>query len=240
MIKIIEGVIDRRILVNYRMDAEVLAELLPKPFEPRVINGYALGGICLIRFKKMRPAGMPKILGTSSENGTHRFCVQWEEDGQTRSGIYVKQRFTSSRLHEFGGDRVFPGRLTHASFNVEEEEGHYQVEFKSDEGEFAKVSVSETNAFPSTSIFESIEDASSDFEQDKIGFSPTKNKDNTFKGVQLNTTNWNVSPLKVTHAESSLFSNPELFPPGSIELDHSLLMKDIEHNWQDVETVCCS
>ena len=239
MVEIIEGIIDRRILVNYRIDPSVLRRILPEPFEPRLIGDHALGGICLIRFKKMRPAGMPQILGTSSENGTHRFCVQWKDKGKLRTGIYVKRRFSNSRLHVFGSDRVFPGSLDYAHFQVEESDGHYRVEFRSDDGAFAKVQVHETQDFPTDSIFENIEAASSDFEQDKIGFSPAKTK-GSFKGVQLNTNDWSLSPLAVKSVHSSLFLDTDLFPSGSTELDHSLLMKNIKHSWQDVETICCS
>ena len=44
----IKGVIDRRILVNYRVDAKVAAPLLPAPFRPKLAHGYAMAGICLI------------------------------------------------------------------------------------------------------------------------------------------------------------------------------------------------
>jgi len=54
----IQGIIDRRILVNYRVDPSVAAGLLPAPFRPKLVNGYAMAGICLIRLKQVRPAWM--------------------------------------------------------------------------------------------------------------------------------------------------------------------------------------
>jgi hypothetical protein len=45
------GVIERRILVNYRVDAEVLRAFLPPLFQPKLIHGYGIAGICLIRLK---------------------------------------------------------------------------------------------------------------------------------------------------------------------------------------------
>ena len=55
MLKIMKGVIDRRVLVNYRLDPECVSKILPPPFSPRLFDGHALGGICLIRFADMRP-----------------------------------------------------------------------------------------------------------------------------------------------------------------------------------------
>jgi len=42
----LRGILDRRILINFRLDADVLGDVLPAPFEPRTVDGYAIGGIC--------------------------------------------------------------------------------------------------------------------------------------------------------------------------------------------------
>jgi len=240
MIKIMKGVIDRRVLVNYRLDPECVSKILPPPFLPRLFGGYALGGICLIRFTDMRPAWLPKLFGTSSENGTHRFCVEWTVDGNRHTGIYVKQRFTNSRLHAFGGGKVFPGNLTFSKFTVDETETRYHVSFTTND-DSVDVLVDEGNArFPADSVFSTVEEASGFFERDNVGYSPSRDGNKgAHQGVKLNTTNWKVSPLNVIKASSSLFSNESVFPSGSAQIDHSLLMKDIDHDWEVVDKVCC-
>src|SRR5260370_42169125 len=65
---VLRGIIDRRILVNYRVDPEVLAEILPEPFGPKLINGAGIAGICLIPLEQMRPRFLPPVLAPSSEN----------------------------------------------------------------------------------------------------------------------------------------------------------------------------
>lgn len=239
MVEIIKGIIERRILINYRISPDTLAGILPEPFQPKLVKGYGMGGICLIRFKKMRPKGLPEFMGTSSENGTHRLCVEWRDGSELRNGIYIEQGFTNSRLHEFAGGKIFPRRLKYSSFKVKEGDGRYRVSFKSNEGDFVEVDVRETPDFAENSLFKTIDEASADFQKGRIGFSPQKDGKG-FDGVQLNTTNWEVSPLAVESVKSSFFLNEEYFPNGSIEFDHALLMKNIEHNWQDVESICCS
>ncbi len=49
MLPAVRGVIDRRILANYRVEPDALRELLPEPFEPQTVDGWGIGGICLIR-----------------------------------------------------------------------------------------------------------------------------------------------------------------------------------------------
>src|SRR5262245_39730354 len=95
----IRGVIDRRILVNYHVDPNVVARQLPAPFRPKVIHGYGMVGICLIRLRRIRPAGLPAWMGMSSENAAHRVAVEWDEGGAIREGVYVRRRDTSSRLN---------------------------------------------------------------------------------------------------------------------------------------------
>lgn len=61
----IKGVIDRRVLINYMVDPEIIAKLIPKPFRPQVYKGKAIVGICLIRLKDIRPKGLPAFMGLS-------------------------------------------------------------------------------------------------------------------------------------------------------------------------------
>src|SRR5258708_12031618 len=63
--------LDRRILVNYRVDPDVLTAVLPAPFRPVVVGGHAIAGICLIRLGQIRPAGMPALARISTENPPH-------------------------------------------------------------------------------------------------------------------------------------------------------------------------
>src|SRR5262245_19574917 len=71
----LRGVIDRRILVNYRVDPDVLARLLPSPFRPQMIGGFALAWICLIRLRGVRPRWAGWLPGLRSENAAHRIAV---------------------------------------------------------------------------------------------------------------------------------------------------------------------
>lgn len=90
-IPVIRGVIDRRILVNYRVDPEALAPLLPAPFRPQLQRGYGVAGICLIRLRGVRPKFLPSWLGISSENAAHRVAVEWDGDGRRGCRLFRRQ-----------------------------------------------------------------------------------------------------------------------------------------------------
>jgi hypothetical protein len=53
------AVMERRILVNYRVDPDLLSSYLPAPFRPALVGGHGVAGICLIRLGRTRPAGLP-------------------------------------------------------------------------------------------------------------------------------------------------------------------------------------
>ena len=112
----IAGLIDRRILANYRVDAQRMASVLPQPFRPWTHGGFAIGGICLIRLKHVRPKFFPFPVGIGSENAAHRIAVEWDLDGKTKRGVYIPRRDTSSLLNAFAGGRIFPGVHHRAKF----------------------------------------------------------------------------------------------------------------------------
>src|SRR5215468_1075260 len=95
-IRVVHGIISRRILVNYQVDPQVLQNVLPAPFQPKLIHGVGIAGVCLIRLQSVSPRFVPSALGLSSENAAHRIAVEWEENGERREGVFVPRRDTSS------------------------------------------------------------------------------------------------------------------------------------------------
>jgi Uncharacterized conserved protein (COG2071). len=227
-------VIDRRILINYRVDKEVLRKYLPYPFRPKLVDNAGMAGICLIRLKEIRPKGIPAAMGISSENGAHRIAVEWTENGMVKEGVFIPRRDTSSHLNALAGGRVFPGEHHLAAFTVNETRGRYEVAFKSADGTSLAVTALETDCLGPDSIFGSLEEASDFFKAGSAGFSPCGDGC-TFEGLELITHEWKVTPLSVVEVHSSFFENKKRFPEGSIAFDNALLMKNIRHEWRSLE-----
>ena len=109
---VIRGLIRRRLLVNFRVDEEVME---PPPFRPKLHRGYAIAGICLIRLRQIRPLWLPRFCGISVENAAHRIAVLWDEpSGESREGVFIPRRDTGSwpfRGRTYFPRRASPGRL---------------------------------------------------------------------------------------------------------------------------------
>ena len=228
----IHGYINRRILINFTADPKSVEKIIPFPFRPKIYKDKAIVGICLIRLKDIKPKGFPDFIGVNSENGAHRIAVEWEENGETKSGVYIPRRDTSLKLKAFVGCRLFPGKHYLAKFNVKEANGNYHIDFKSSDETETSIDATESKVFNENSIFGTLENASDFFENGDLGYSSNKNN---FDGLRLKAYKWEVKPLEVSNVKSSFFENEEIFPKGSVTFDNALLMTNIEHEWKNEE-----
>lgn len=237
MLPRIRGVIDRRILVNYRARPAVFDDVLPAPFRPQTVEGHAIGGICLIRLRDLRPRCVPASLGVGSENAAHRIAVEWPDGDERQSGVYVPRRDTNSRVNTLLGGRLFPGVHHHATFDVRESVDRFEVDMESKDGETrVRVSGERAESLPTDSVFASVSVASSFFEQGSLGHSPNE-RTGEYEALQLHTFEWEVTPLAVDSVTSSYF---EAMTDDAVTFDHALLMEDIDHEWSQGESPCSS
>ncbi len=235
------GTIKRRLLVNFRADPEVVQRLLPEPFTPKLQGEHALVGMCLIRFEHERPSGIPEIFGASSENAAHRFAVQWtDEAGVARTGVYISRRHTNSSINKLAGDRLLGIEHGMARFTVSDIDGNIDFDLRSRNNDFMiRVKGHETEVFPADSCFDSLQAAADFFEAGSLGYSPKPARSNgvirPLSGLELTMPIWKVGAFEATEARSSYFEDAAQFPAGSIAYDHTLIMRDLRHEWRSTD-----
>lgn len=242
----LQGLIRRRILVNFRAAPEVVRRLLPAPFRPKLHAGQALVGICLIRLEAIRPTGWPAWCGLSSENAAHRIAVEWDEGGERREGVFIPRRHTGSRLNQLAGGRVFPGEHLAADFAVTEPAGGVRLRMQAKDGRTTvEVVGQESDALPAGSCFASLAESSAFFAAGSVGYSANRGGARA-DGLELVTDRWAVRPLRVEAVSSSFFDDRSVFPAGGIAFDHALIMRDIPHRWKALPDIplgaagCCA
>jgi hypothetical protein len=233
----VRGIIERRMLINFRVEPAAVEKLVAAPFRLKLIKGKAMAGICLIRLRNIRPAFVPVPVGISSENAAHRIAIEWEANGRLRSGVYIPRRDSNSPFNSLLGGRLFPGVHHRADFEIAENEAALRVALVSrDKQTRVLVEGQPTDRLPSTSIFSSLAEASEFFRQGSLGYSPGY-REGTLEGLELTSLEWKVEPLEVSKVESSFFSNLAQFPAGSVEFDCALLMRNVEHEWHQHPTI---
>ncbi|MGW2435945.1 DUF2071 domain-containing protein [Streptomyces goshikiensis] len=226
------SVIERRLLVNYRVDPDTVARLLPDGLRPQLVRGHAVAGICLLRLGSVRPAWAPAAAGLRSENAAHRISVERDGADGVESGVYIPRRDTASLVNRWAGGRVFPGEHGRADFTVRETEDTVRVAFATRDGSTeVDVTAEVTDSLEGSLLFSGLEEASAFFRDGSEGWSATRSG-RSLDGMRLETDAWRVEPARITSARSSFFDDPERFPPGTAELDSVLVMRDVPVRWQ--------
>jgi len=227
---IVECTIERRLLVNYRIDPEVVERQLPAPFRPQLVSGWAVGGVCFIRLGKLRPNHFPSALGITTENVAHRFAVEWDDDAGTQVGVYIRRRDTNSRTTALAGDRVFPGVHRMARFEVHERGPELRLGVESRDGTLGLSVTARDNQALGGELFTSLEQAIDFFRRGSLGFSPSGSSAG-LAGVRLQSQSWDARPVTIDEMRSSVFDDPKAFPKGSCTLDFGLVMRNLTARW---------
>lgn len=217
--QVVRAVMERRLLVNYRIEPGVLQEVLPAPFRPAMVGGYGVGSICLIRLAGIRPAGwLPVTPGLRVENAAHRIAVLVDTPDGPVPSVYIAGRYTSSRLAALTRGLLFP-HLRMARFRVEERDGRYRITAQSPDGTMRIAVTAQTaTRLPTDSVLASVEAASEFLRLAPAGYSATPIP-GVFDGVALETRYRDKRPLRVDAVASSYFDDPRLFPPGTATVD---------------------
>ena len=231
------GVVERRLLINYRVDPDVAATMIPAPFQPQLVHGWAVAGICLIRLGQLRPRGVPARLGLTSENAAHRFAVQWYDETGLRTGVYIPTRHSAAIVNVAVGDRLFPGRHERADFNSAESADAVSLAFTARNSQcFVDAAVEMRDELTDSELFASTAEASNFFRTGAAGFSPTR-RSAQLDGLELRTANWRIQAAEICHVRSSFFDDRVAFPAGSISLDSALVMRDVAVEWHSLGSV---
>lgn len=235
----LQGLVRRRILVNFRVAPDAIERHLPAPFRPKLVDGWALAGVCLIRLEQMRPRGFPTPLGLASENAAHRVAVTWTDaTGTEQEGVYIPRRDTGAVLNAVAGGRIFPGEARHARFQVREESEIITLKLDTDDGRGdVWLRARPARDLPASSRFGSLDEASDFFAAGAVGYSATGDYAR-LDGLRLSTRVWRVEPLNVDWVVSSYFADRARFPAGTVEYDSTLIMRDLPHEWEAVPCLC--
>lgn len=231
MISVVRARMRRRLLLSYRVDPDVAAQLLPAPFRPQLVRGSAVGGLCLIRLEGLRPGWVTPEVGASSEAVAHRFAVEWDEAGVTKQGVYVAQRHSSSRIASLAGGRLFPGIQQRARITAEDSGSRSRVRVMAGsaaaEADIEDIEGSTDAAAWSSGLFDTAQQASDFYRAGEVGWSPRR--DGGVEAVSLAAERWIARPGRV-HAVSSAFFTA--LPAGSASFDSALVMRDLAVAWR--------
>jgi hypothetical protein len=237
MFPTLEGIMARRILVNFRAEPRLVASLVPRPLEVTIHRGFAVVGICLIRLEQLRPKGFPQSLGVSSENMAHRVAIRFKEDGKTKNGVFIWRRDTDQNLTALLGGRLFPGLHSKAKFKVEETSHDLSMQVKTRKGEAdVHLKVENQSGWKPTDLFKTFGEARTFFQKGDCGFSCAYDE-GRLEGMRLETLKWEMEPVLVKSVYSAFYEKLKPYSPKGLQFDCALRMKGIPHQWHELKDI---
>jgi hypothetical protein len=237
MLPVLEGVIARRILLNFRADPATVQKLVPRPLEVEQYRGYAIVGVCLIRLEHLRPKGIPSAFGVSSENMAHRVAIRYPAGDGMKRGVFIWRRETDQKMVQLFGGRLFPGVHGAATFDVSEEADALRMNISTQNGEAdVRFSARRVAHWPEHSLFSNLNEISEFFRRGDCGFSCSLHGGRV-EGLQLRTLCWEMEPLEIGEQNCAFYTDPPRFPVVSVSFDSALLMHGLPHEWHEIKDI---
>lgn len=222
----IRGTFERTLLINYRVDPDVLREMLAPTLRPLRVSGHALAGIAFVRVADLRPRFLPGWLGIRSENALHWIGVEADTADGPVSGAWIARCDTDSRLSHVGG-RLFGADGRHARFEVSETPCQVRAIMQSDDGAVhIDVEAGVSSGLPRSSVFATASDAAAVFLQDR-----------RIASLRSEHVQSEAETLRVTRLGSSYFDDTARFPSGSVELDSAVILRGVRRETEPAAPV---
>lgn len=219
------SMVKHRMLINYRVDAEVARTLVPEGVRPQLVNGSAVAGICHIVQKNLRPSWLGAPVGLRVEGTAHRIAVEWDDETGTHAGVYIFQRHTPSRFANLFGGFFAPGVHEHARITSSVGGDLMTLELGAERFS-ASAQIAIADEFRSELFGDDLRAASDFFRAGSIGWSP--DRAGNLEAIQIETDAWTVAPTTPLHVASAFY---DALPPGSATLDCVLVLRDVPFDW---------
>lgn len=221
----ITSLTERRLLVNFRLDPQAAARILPAGARPLLRRGHAVGGICLIRLTGIgRPgpglagnlADLAGRLGLRAEIAVHRIATVRPGPDGPEQGLHVIRRDTDSRISTLTAGLFLPGEHHLARFEVEESPERLRIRYRAaDGGAEAAVQAVAADRLRGSVLFADFEEAAAFARASPDGYATREQE-------------FSVRPAALLEVSSSVFGDRALFPTGTAEPDSAVVLRDVE------------
>lgn len=176
--------------------------ILPAEFEPLIVNGYAICGLCIIRVKV---------------GGVWRFDAIAHRVA-TSSGVYIIRRDTCNKILALAGGRLFPGVHRHGALKVDWREDEVGVRASLAGQVEVSVRAHRADEMKPTPLFEEFSELAQFFRAGSRGWSLARDP-RQLEQAGFEFPNWRMTPAALETARSSFWEALDAEP------DHAALME---------------
>lgn len=230
----VETTFRRCLLVNFALDPAVLRQALPEHIEPDEYRDRAFVSVVIAQMDKLRPLGVPKILGFTYNQIVYRAVVRCHGE----RGIHFLRSDADSRLMCFIGNLITILKFNHAEIDVSEEQGQVRVDVttaNTDADIHASYDLAHTTKrMPPSSLFPSLPEA-----QDWLvelfaafDFDATKNK---IEVLRIKRGDWRVSLVEDLGGEYKFMQRGRF--GGHAQIDSIFFAEELPYHWFRLERI---
>lgn len=223
----------------YRVQPERTAIALPDGLQLRALdNGFAVGGIALVRRSPVSSSLLPLRLVTS-KNVLHFLSVERMRRDHLQTGAIVMRYDTSSRWNAWVGRGWHWGRRHHhARVEICDSTESIRVRCDSDDHAMHLAFCARPRRDASrASVFQAKDRLLQMLQHDLRGVLPLRNRGSRTAGRRLCQSQ--LIPLRIEQLESSLFDDADHFADGAAEFDSAYWLRDDEVVWSGSGSLCC-
>jgi hypothetical protein len=226
--------VDRRILILYRVSAAALEQRLSAAVELRQMADCALAGIAFRRRRTMRSRLVPARFGTS-QCATHFVRLPTSSVPGHPAGVLALRHDSTSRWEVWW---TAAGGGHHARFRVVDSADSLELVGDSDDRQmhlFLRAQVA--RSLPDGSMFRSVPQAAECLAADLAGLGLLRTAHGAGQGGVWS--HLRLEPLDVTRLESSFFDRWREQCPGLVEFDSAFSLREDQLAWSQEGTLCC-
>lgn len=222
------------VLLAYRTPAAAVAPLVPPGLRLATKGEWAFWNVVACSIARMRPAGVPEVLGISYDQTAYRLYVEAEtrESGPVR-GLYFVRSDAGNRLVTVPGNALTAFRFHAAPVRVRQC-GERVTATAQGKGSFMDLAVQSASdhEIPSNSCFESADEARHFLKYVPTGLAPDRSGLKLrFAEVIRDEALWEEKPARVEKAELQFFTGGT-GAAGPADLEMATIIPPIPYRWR--------
>ena len=223
-------------LVNFAVEPAVMKRLLPSPLEPDLHHGMAYLSVVIADMEKMRPAFLPRCLGTSYTQVVYRVVVKC---GAERGVHFLRSDADDSLMCRFGNLFTF-FHFTYSAIQWQEEPGYLHFDLQAPAGDHADIQATfavgqPLEAMPSNSRFCSLAQAQAFLVELYAAYAPAAPHVDC---VRIHRGEWHIQIVADERGRYDFLSGSAVFPAGAAMLDSVFYVRDLPYYWFTLEKLC--
>jgi len=224
------GDIDLCWLFAYRVPAEQVERLLPKPLELVRKGGFAYINVVISELRHMRPAGLPSFVGLHYWHIAYRlYCRYRCVNGQVIEGLYFLRSDADKGAMVFAGNLLTDFRFHRAKLIVDltRESLDAKIESAGGDAEFTVDRLSPVQ-LPPDAPFADLAEAKKELQYKPAAFFVHHDRVDVLK-ITRNEEDWQAKLVKVDRAEF------EFLKPFDAKLEICYELAPIHYQWNRAE-----